>query len=59
MACPEGMTDNPSPIQMTDQIDTVCEGDTRMINQHQIRGGVRKVQHGEAWLCEGTRDNDK
>lgn len=44
---------------MTDQIDTVREGDARMINQYRIRGQVGKGQHGEVWLCEDTRDNDK
>ena len=49
----------PDPVRMTDQIDTVCEGDVRMINQYRIRGEVRKGQRGEAWLCGDTRDNDK
>ena len=59
MARPEGPTGDPSPVRMTDQIDTVREGDARMINQYRIRGVVGKGQHGEVWLCEDTRDNDK
>ena len=40
-------------------MDTVREGEVRMINQYRIRGQVGKGQHGEVWLCEDTRDNDK
>ena len=44
---------------MTDQIDTVYEGEVRMINQYRICGRAGKGQHGEVWLCEDTRDGDK
>jgi len=44
---------------MTDQIDTVRQGDVRMMNQYRICRQVGKGQHGEVWLCEDTRDNDK
>ena len=44
---------------MTDQIDSVREGDVRMINQYRIRGQVGKGQHGEVWLAEDTRDDDR
>ena len=44
---------------MTDQIDSVRQGDVRMMNQYRICGQVGKGQHGEVWLCEDTRDNDK
>jgi len=59
MARPEGPTGDPSPVRMTDQMDTVREGEVRMINQYRIRGQVGKGQHGEVWLCEDTRDDDK
>ena len=59
MTRPDGSTDDPSPVRMTDQIDTVREGDVRMINQYRIGAQVGKGQHGEVWLCEDTRDNDK
>jgi len=59
MTRPESLTGDPSPVRMTDQMDTVREGETRMINQYRIRGQVGKGQHGEVWLCEDTRDNDK
>lgn len=59
MARPEPPTGDPSPVRMTDQIDTVREGDVRMINQYRIRGLVGKGQHGEVWLCEDTRDTDR
>ena len=59
MTRPEVLTGDPSPVRMTDQMDTVREGDVRMINQYRIRGQVGKGQHGEVWLCEDTRDNDK
>ena len=59
MAHPEGPIGDPNPVRITDQIDTVREGDVRMINQYRIRGQVGKGQHGEVWLCEDTRDNDK
>ena len=59
MIRPEGLPGDPSPVRMTDQMDTVREGDVRMINQYRIGGLVGKGQHGEVWLCEDTRDNDK
>ena len=58
MALPEASTGDPSPVRMTDQIDTVREGDVRMINQYRIRALVGKGQHGEVWLCEDTRNSD-
>ena len=59
MTRPEGSTGDPSPVRMTDQIDSVREGDVRMINQYRIRGQVGKGQHGEVWLAEDTRDDDR
>ena len=59
MARIEGPTEDPSPVRMTDQMDTVRQGDARMMNQYRILGQVGKGQHGEVWLCEDTRDNDK
>lgn len=59
MARQECPTGDLSPVRMTDQMDTVREGDVRMINQYRIRGQVGKGQHGEVWLCEDTRDDDK
>ena len=59
MTRPEVLTGDPSPVRMTDQMDTVREGDVRMINQYRIGGQVGKGQHGEVWLCEDTRDNNK
>ena len=59
MTHPGDSVGNPVPVRITDQIDTVREGDVRMINQYRIGGQVGKGQHGEVWLCEDTRDNDK
>lgn len=50
---------DPSPVRITDQMDTIREGEVRMINQYRIGGQVGKGQHGEVWLCEDTRDNDR
>ena len=59
MARPENPTGDPNPVRMTDQMDTVREGESRMINQYRIRGQVGKGQHGEVWLCEDTRNDDR
>lgn len=59
MAHPEDSTVDPNPVRITDQMDTIHEGEVRMINQYRIGGKVGKGQHGEVWLCEDTRDSDK
>lgn len=59
MARAEDSTGDRSPVRMTDQIDSVREGDVRMINQYRIGGQVGKGQHGEVWLCEDTTDGNK
>ena len=59
MARAEDSTGDPSPVRMTDQIDSVREGDVRMINQYRIGGQVGKGQHGEVWLCEDTVDGNR
>jgi serine/threonine protein kinase len=59
MTRPEGSIVEPSPVRMTDQMDTVRQGDVRMINQYRIGGQVGKGQHGEVWLCEDTRDDNR
>ena len=59
MTRPEDSTGDRSPVTITDQMDSVRSGDVRMINQYRIGGQVGKGQHGEVWLCEDTRDNNK
>ena len=59
MARIEDSTEDPSPVRMTDQMDTVRRGEVRMMNQYRIGGQIGKGQHGEVWLCEDTRDDDK
>ena len=59
MARTEDSSGGPSPVRMTDQVDTVRRGDVRMMNQYRILGQVGKGQHGEVYLCEDTRDGDK
>jgi len=50
---------SPSSVRTTDKVATVRQGDVRMMNQYRILEQVGKGQHGEVWLCEDTRDNDK
>ena len=52
-------SNSPSPVRMTDQVATVRRGDVRMVNKYRVLGQVGKGRHGEVWLCEDTRDNDK
>jgi len=52
-------SNSPSPVQVTGQVDTVRQGDTRMINQYRIHEQIGRGQHGEVWLCVDIRDNDK
>ena len=59
MARIEESSEDPSPVRMTDQVDTVRRGDGRMMNQYRLVAQVGKGQHGEVWLCEDTIDNDK
>lgn len=58
MTRPEDLTGDPPPVRITDQMDTVREGEVRMINQYRIGDQVGKGQHGEVWLCEDTRNDN-
>ena len=59
MARLEESAEDPSPVRITDQMDTINDGSVRMINQYRIGGRIGKGQHGEVLLCEDTRDNNK